>query len=108
MLYNVFRKALLDEMTRFSNITSYPDRPYNIGPPSRAIAVIYRGTTSTSPARRFLVDWCLGFGRRHHYDRLDGKEFLVDLTRALSNKIGIDSPYSQLRGVSLRPRNYML
>lgn len=111
MLDTDFRNAVLKEIVRVINLQLSPESPAiksDIGPPLEVVNTMYQGTTSASSARRLLVDWCLGFGRRSQYTILQEKEFLLDLTKAFSEKADIGLPASEFRSIPLSQGEYVV
>jgi len=111
MLDNAFRSDLLNTMIRFMRMEEAQESSHiesNIRPPLQVVEIIYGGTTSGSPARRLLVDWCLGFGHQAEYNILHDKEFLLDIVKALSTKAENGLPSSAFRGVPLVHGDYGL
>lgn len=89
MLDPDFRNVVLKEMVRVMNLGLAPESPAirpGLSLPLEVVNTIYQGTTSGSPARRLLVDWCLAFGHQTKYTMLHEKEFLLDLTAAFSER----------------------
>jgi hypothetical protein len=111
MLDTKFRNALLEEIVRIMNLEQHTGTPtitFGMSPPLEVISTIYQGTTSTSPARRLLVDWCLAFGHQAQYTILHDKEFLVDIAKSFSDKTEKGLASSEFRGVSLRYGEYRI
>ena len=105
------RNAVLREMIRVMDLELSPESSAiksGRSPPLQVVTVIYQGTTSASPARRLLVDWCLAFGHRCQYTMLREKEFLLDLATAFSEKADLGMPSSGFRGVPLRHGEYVV
>jgi hypothetical protein len=111
MLDKVFRDALLNEFILVMNLKQNPVSPtiaLGMSPPLQVITIIYQGTTSTSPARRLLVDWCLAFGDKSQYTMLHEKEFVVDIAKSFSDKAERGMASSEFRGVLLRSGGYVV
>jgi len=109
MLDTDFRNSVLEELIHVTDLEMFPESPAicsSIGPPLQVISIIYQGTTSASPARRLLVDWCLAFGHQAQYNILHDKEFLVDIAESFSDKVEKGLASSEFRSVSLRYGEY--
>jgi hypothetical protein len=111
-LDKTFQIALLDKIIRVMNIDAFPSFGPNSMPTLAIVNVIYNGTTSTSPARRPLVDWYLA--KAHHAEFLKPfsmfyeKEFLADLVTAFTDKTQPKLPSSGFQGILLRSGTYAL
>lgn len=109
ILDKVFRDEPLDECIRIMNLRQPPESSMialGMSPPVQVVNIIYQGTTSTSPARRLLVNWCLEFGHQAHYTMLHDKDFLVDIAKSFSDKAEKGLASSEFRGVLLRYGGY--
>lgn len=90
MLDTHVQKELTEEVIRIMDIESSPESRAaepGMSSPFQAVSIISQGTTSTSPARRLLVDWCLAFGHQAQYNMLHEKEFLLDLAVSFCTKV---------------------
>lgn len=80
-LDSVFRKAVLDEMIRLRALARVNGAYWNPG--VEAIKIIYEGTLTQSPARRFMVDISTHSSARSCVAHDSDPAFLYDLTQPL-------------------------
>jgi hypothetical protein len=80
LLDESIRVAVIKEIVRLSNMTDKGGRKRSL-PKQEAANIIYRGTTTGSPARRLMVDIFQTFGERDWLDSACEPDLLLDVAQ---------------------------
>jgi hypothetical protein len=82
MLDNNIQQAIIKEVVRLISLKN--DEGSSWAPSGLAINLVYEGTTSSSPARRLLVDEHINFGQTSDLDKDLPTDYIRDIAKAFT------------------------
>jgi hypothetical protein len=108
MLDQSVQHAVIKELTRLPKLTCEANKSNkSFSPNAEAISLIYDGTTAGSPARRLMVDYHVARGYESWLGAHHHAAFVLDLAKALQNKITSGASYSSFRSAVLAADDYL-
>jgi hypothetical protein len=108
MLDQSVKHAVIREFVRLPKLTCEANKSNKSwSPNAEAISVIYDGTTEGSPARRLMVDYHVARGYESWLGAHHHPAFVLDLAKALQNKITSGAAYSSFRFAALAADDYL-
>lgn len=88
----VLGERLLDQSIRTAVIEKFIDLEWYGVSVKDAANIIYRGTTTTSPARRLMVDFQVKFGQKEWLDDSCEAAFLLDVSKVFCFQAWVNTP----------------
>lgn len=108
MLDQSVQHAVIKELIRLPKLTCEANMSNkSFSPNAEAISLIYDGTTAGSPARRLMVDYHVARGYESWLGAHHHAAFVLDLAKALQNKITSGASYSSFRSAALAADDYL-
>lgn len=108
MLDQSVQQAVIKEFIRLPKLACEANKNNKSwSPNTEAISLIYDGTTAGSPARRLVVDYHVARGYESWLGSHCHPTFLLDLAKALQNKIITGASSSSFRSVALAADDYL-
>jgi hypothetical protein len=110
MLDAKYQNAIIREFFRLVHLVFGPpetkSRYYPVG--EAVNNIIYGGTTLASPARRMLVDWSTSHGSKSWLNGVTNPEYLLDLSKALFEKLLAQKSVNDFRLVHMKVEDYLV
>lgn len=108
MIDQSVQHAVIKEFVRLPKLSCEANKNKKSWPPNaEAIGLIYDGTTEGSPARRLMVDYHVARGYESWLGSHCHPAFLLDLAKALQNKITTGASFSSFRYAVLAADDYL-
>jgi hypothetical protein len=85
-----------------------PETKYRYYPVGEAVNIIYGGTTPASTARRMLIDWSTSYGLKAWLNGATNPEYLLDLSKALFEKLLAQKSVNDFRLVHMKVEDYLV
>jgi hypothetical protein len=102
-----YQNVIIHEFFRFAGLTCGLSKCRHF-PGTKAIVVIYNGTTSNSPARRMMADFAVFHGDAAWFYSGDDSRYLLDVTKALFQRMMDQTSVRDFRLVPMNVEYYLV